>query len=575
MPRRHREFTSRVRAGKRNKQGVRERVRRRRAEIQPNLWFAFLNGFAARDLQERGDLPDLSEQEILEWADAFHDRTGQWPTAQSGPIPESPGETWLAVEAALDIGLRGFPGGLTILRLLADNRGLYHRDESMYSIDQVLSWCDAWHEQTGHWPTRDSGTIPDTGGIRWISVDIALRHGRGSIPSGSSLARLLAERRGVLHLHLQPALTEKQILAWADAHHRRTGSWPKPRRAGIVGATPGDTWRKVDTALRRGARGLRGGSSLARLLAAHRGVRNKGDLPPFVLKRILAWADAHHARTAKWPNSWSGPIAEAPGETWSAVNWALTEGLRGLPGGSSLARLLVEQRGLKDVKHLPRLKVQGILAWADAYFLRTRRWPTRTSGPIDEAPGENWQAVALALYHGLRGLPGGSSLARLLARERGVRNHMELPSLSIPEILRWADAHRDRHGTWPRSSSGPIPEAPGETWIKVHNALTDGCRGLPGGSSLARLLRSKRGVRSVAYLAPFTIDRILAWADAHRARTGRWPASRSGPIPEAPGENWQMVENALRLGLRGLAGGSSLARLLAGKRRSHRMGAGR
>jgi hypothetical protein len=40
------------------------------------------------------------------------------------------------------------------------------------------------------------------------------------------------------------------------------------------------------------------------------------------------------------------------------------------------------------------------------------------SGPIPEAPGENWHAVNLALYNGHRGLRGGSSLAKLLKGSR-------------------------------------------------------------------------------------------------------------------------------------------------------------
>jgi hypothetical protein len=38
-----------------------------------------------------------------------------------------------------------------------------------------------------------------------------------------------------------------------------------------------------------------------------------------------------------------------------------------------------------------------------------------------------------------------------------------------------------------------------------------------------------------------TIAKILRWADAHRRRTARWPPSRSGPIPEAPGDTWNAV----------------------------------
>ena len=39
-----------------------------------------------------------------------------------------------------------------------------------------------------------------------------------------------------------------------------------------------------------------------------------GSLPALSVEQILAWADAHHARTGRWPNHKSGPIAEAPDE---------------------------------------------------------------------------------------------------------------------------------------------------------------------------------------------------------------------------------------------------------------------
>src|SRR5207244_488778 len=110
-------------------------------------------------------------------------------------------------------------------------------------------------------------------------------------------------------------LAVAKILAWADAYHRRKGEWPK-MDSGPVAESLGDTWRRLDSALRVGLRGLEGGSSLARLLAERRQVRHQGQLPPMKRKEILAWADAHHKRTGTWPTGASGPIAEAPGETW-------------------------------------------------------------------------------------------------------------------------------------------------------------------------------------------------------------------------------------------------------------------
>jgi hypothetical protein len=63
------------------------------------------------------------------------------------------------------------------------------------------------------------------------------------------------------------------------------------------------------------------------------------------VEQILAWADAHHARTGRWPTSASGPVADAPGERWRNIDGALRYGRRGLPGGGSLARLLDRHRG--------------------------------------------------------------------------------------------------------------------------------------------------------------------------------------------------------------------------------------
>ena len=95
------------------------------------------------------------------------------------------------------------------------------------------------------------------------------------------------------------------------------------------------------------------------------------------------------------------------------VNTALIEGLRGLPGASSLPQLLAEHRGVRNHLRLPRLTVEQVAGWAEAHHARSGRWPTATSGPVEGAPGETWKAVATALEQGLRGLPGGSCLARL------------------------------------------------------------------------------------------------------------------------------------------------------------------
>jgi hypothetical protein len=340
----------------------------------------------------------------------------------------------------------------------------------------------------------------------------------------------------------------------------KNGRWPT-RTDGQVALTP-NTWSVLDGSLKDGRRGLNPGSSLAKLLLEHRGRRHKGLLPPLTLDVILSWADAHHARTGDWPTQDSGPVAEAPGETWSGVNCALHEGGRTLTAGSSIPQTLETHRGVRNHCHLTTLTTQQILAWADAHHARTGVWPRQDTGSVFDAAGEGWEALDQALLVGCRGLPGGSSLARLLAAERGVRNPAAVPRLEPWRILAWADFYFERTGRWPTAKSGPIDGAAGETWSAVDAALWSGIRGLPGGDSLARFLARRRGKRNPSFLPPLTMEQLLAWVQAHRRRTGAWPTAKSGPIPEAPGETWRAVNRALVAGCRGLAGESSLAEVV-------------
>jgi hypothetical protein len=215
-----------------------------------------------------------------------------------------------------------------------------------------------------------------------------------------------------------PPLVVADILAWADSHHARTGCWPGVREPDTTCLPPGETWHRIDTALRRGRRGLPGGSSLPQLLARERGARNPQGLPDLSEEQVASWGLAHRMRTGAWPTEKSGPVAGAPGETWYRIDRALRTGGRGLPGDDSLPRLLARRLGARTRACLPRLMEWLILRWADEHRGRTGRWPSADSGPVAADPGESWQKIDRALREGFRGLPGGDSLARLLRRNR-------------------------------------------------------------------------------------------------------------------------------------------------------------
>ena len=297
------------------------------------------------------------------------------------------------------------------------------------------------------------------------------------------------------------------------------------------------------------------------------------------IPQVVGWAKAHREATGRWPSHGSGSVIGVANEHWSAINKALRQGNRGLPGGMTLSRLLAEHRDPTQPRwmapysneralrphwrHVPRpnFTVRRILGYVDEFYRQTASWPAALTTCCKGLPfGASWSIIDRALRNGTRGLPGGSSLARLLQERRGVRNISLLPPLDIDEILAWADAYHARTGEWPTQDSGPVPKAPApdETWRTIAIALNRGRRGLPAGSSLAKLLAEHRGIHT-----PLTFERILDWADAHRAATGKWPTRRSGCIAGEYNETWSNVAENLARGNRGMPAGWTLSRLLA------------
>ncbi len=109
--------------------------------------------------------------------------------------------------------------------------------------------------------------------------------------------------------------------------------------------------------------------------------------PKLTEEQILEWADAHKAATGFWPIMTSGKLIGVDGETWSAINQALMDGRRGLPGSNSLHRLLEQNRDTSDKarsltrlsrwdsRRLPPYTYADILTWADDHRRITGKWP--------------------------------------------------------------------------------------------------------------------------------------------------------------------------------------------------------
>jgi superfamily II DNA or RNA helicase len=497
----------------------------------------------------------LTIEQILAWADAYKAAHGKWPNQKSGAI-DGTDQTWSAINQALSIGSHSLPGGITLPELLKGERGhRSHLDTSRLNVEQILEWADAYHASQGKWPTARSGAIPSTDAT-WAVVNSSLKAGFRGLDSGSSLPQLLHEHRGYIPQAKRQRLTLELILKYADAYHDANGRWPTSSSGTIEGTA--DTWSGVCQALRLCGRGLPSGWTLARLLKKFRGHSLQADKAPLAVEQILAWADGYYALHGKWPATLSGLI---PGtsETWLRVNGALQKGLRGLPGGITLRELLREKRGHRSHLDKPRLSISIILTWVDEYRERTGKWPNTTSGRV-EGTEETWSGINEVLCEGFRGLPRGQSLVDVLRQHRGYASRLDKPALKEDDILAWADAHLVANGRWPTQTSGAI-EGTDETWAMVNSALTNGLRGLSGGSSLARLLRERRGGSAQPERPPLTVHQILQWVDAYHAAHGKWPTTSSGEI-HGTSENWTAIDAALHNGYRGLPGGSRIASLL-------------
>jgi hypothetical protein len=167
-----------------------------------------------------------------------------------------------------------------------------------------------------------------------------------------------------------------------------------------------------------------------------------------------------------------------------------------------LVRLLREQRGVWDSRQRARLTYALILKWADAHYARTGRWPVTLSGPVIGQSGEVWATIDMAMRNGRRGLSGTMSLSQLLQKHRHELYRPPPPRLNVNKVLESADLHHARTGRWPSRKTGSVPHMPGITWSQVDIWINRGKNGLPGGSSLAKLLKQHGRGRAMSAMTP-------------------------------------------------------------------------
>jgi hypothetical protein len=298
----------------------------------------------------------------------------------------------------------------------SNNKNTINRPKFNLSTSFILNLSDSFFVINGKWPKRNTGEAEGQQGLTWGIIDSSLRRGTNGLLGYSSLAQILFEERGVIHHLKRPKLRESLILEWAEKHYERTGKWPT-HNSGKIPEVPGETWAKVRKALMNGYRGLKGGSSIEKLLWTKRQVRGQHAGNQLTYKIIIEYVMTHHDLCNKYPVSSSKWIIEKNKDSWQAIDMALRHGqrnLKQLEGG--LSRLL-EDSGLKRQRgksYPSRKKLIEIINTYKNKHLKNK-YPTKESGKIDGVLDMTWSAINEALKKGaIKGTPS-QTLAQFLS----------------------------------------------------------------------------------------------------------------------------------------------------------------
>ena len=356
----------------------------------------------------------FSEDAIRASALDFARVNGNLPSAASpGVLSRIPSVTWRQVNDAGTRGTHGLAEGRTLHHILAPLRHI--------SEDHLRQEARTIFSEHGKFPTgRSQALIPGLFGQTWRSIDaLSLKGGRGLAP-GRTVSKILAPLRAELRktaikrqrpLLLKPALTEGALLAAAREHFRDYGDIPTRRSKEPIPLLPGESWLAIDQAGFQGHRGLMKGRTLAVIFAPLREELRIGI--PLSKEMIIAEARAIHALHGVLPTRRTTLPPPTLHTTWVAINVALERGLRGLPGGDSLSKLLQPLRtelGLDKTLSEP-----AILAAARTFHHEHERLPSQlTTDPVPGMPHESWSKIHGAGQLGLRGLQKGRTLSKIL-----------------------------------------------------------------------------------------------------------------------------------------------------------------
>lgn len=287
--------------------------------------------------------PTLTKEKIIEAATRFREVRGRHPNTQDGAASRyfrtRRHETWAGVNVCLRRGLRGLPGGETLKSVLKEAAVV--TEKAPLNQEDIEEALVAYYQENGCLPCALNTEMVPALGSSWATLNGTLQKGHRGLPGGDSVHQM-AVRLGLVEPVRRPDLTVEIIEEGVRRFHAEHGKAPT-QLSGDATAYVGckTSWKSIDSRLRVGSCGFPGGDSLMET-ATRLGLRNGRGYKPSLSYAKIENAVRHYIqRTGRTPHNKCGDATEDFGhpETWSAIEGALQQGLRGLPGGSTLGKL--------------------------------------------------------------------------------------------------------------------------------------------------------------------------------------------------------------------------------------------
>ncbi len=436
----------------------------------------------------------------------------------------------------------------------------------------ILEWIDKFYAKHNKWPTQNSGKIDDVENETWMGVSQSLLNGYRGIKNKISFANFLKKHRGVKNLANLDDISIENIVFWAKDHYSKTGKYPR-NNSGVILINTNESWAGIDDALREGRRGLPK-TSLVKLLEQEgldfaKSKIGRKDLSDEIVKRYIS---DYFNKNSKYPLATSNEIIPNSNNTkWSDIAQALSKGLRGLKPGRTFAIFLKDNFGYinpDDNYNREIITEDMILSKADEYFEQKGKWPKTDSGNI-AGFDITWRTINERLKSGNLGLRASGGLASLLFEKRSVNfagKHKSKKNFTDEYVLQLCDAFYEKNNRYPNSKDrDKLVDGEKFNWRVIVSAYSKGRRGLKKGMSIAKLLKKNRNViNKYSNQKPkLSIKEIKFWIKEYIKDNDKPPvASEKKNVKGQIDENWHNLDNALRIGLRGLPRGNSLAKLV-------------